>query len=88
MNFEERVSAPTSNTRMRWLVFGILTVVIAVFVWLMGWGILNKEGVTGNSGINRLEGLRQFLVFVLELLSVDALDLHTKRHFCAFVHLE
>jgi cytochrome c biogenesis protein CcmG/thiol:disulfide interchange protein DsbE len=42
---------------MRWLVFGILTVVIAVFVWLMGWGILNKEGVTGNSGINRLEGL-------------------------------
>lgn len=56
MNLEERVSARTSNTRMRWLVFGILTVIIAVFVWLMGWGILNKAGVTGNSGISRLEG--------------------------------
>lgn len=55
MNLDERTSPQTSNTRMRWVVFGILTVFIALFVWLMGWGILNKTAVTGNSGISRLK---------------------------------
>ncbi|MDP7578148.1 MAG: TlpA disulfide reductase family protein [SAR202 cluster bacterium] len=55
MTLDQRPSLPTSNTLVRWVVFGILVAVIGVFSWLMGWGILNKTAVTGNSGINRLK---------------------------------
>lgn len=37
------------------MIFGILATIIGVFVWIMGWGILNNTAVTGNSGINRLQ---------------------------------